>query len=97
VPASSAVAGSWGGRKAQALTAHCLATKGRICHLCGLEGADTADHIIPRSKGGPDVPENLEPAHTACNRARGDLDLAEWRRRHPLPTRPALTPSREWT
>lgn len=86
----------WGGRKARELTAQTLATKGRTCHLCGGPGATTADHVVPRSKGGRDELHNLEPAHMGCNRARGDQDLVEWFARHPLPVRPALAPSREW-
>lgn len=82
---------------AQGLTRATLVTKGTVCHLCGQDGATTADHVIPRSKGGADVLGNLEPAHNACNRARSDMDLDAWFRLHPLPTRPALTPSREWT
>lgn len=86
----------WGGRVSQRLVALTLATKGHRCRLCGGMGADTADHTIPRSKGGPDGLDNLEPAHLACNRARGDKDLSEWFSLHPLPRRPALPPSREW-
>jgi len=88
---------TWGGRYALRRTRETLARHGRICHLCGLTGATTADHLIPRSKGGTDdVEANLRPAHFNCNVVRGDKDLAEWFARHPLPRRPALTPSREW-
>jgi 5-methylcytosine-specific restriction endonuclease McrA len=87
----------WNGRRVRAFTAAVLITYGDRCHLCGLRGATTADHLIPRSKGGAwwDV-RNARPAHGPCNSARGDMDLTEWFRGHPLPTRPALTPSREW-
>ena len=88
---------AWGGRRVQAFTALVLRTWGTICHLCWEDGADTADHIIPRSKGGPAFDlDNARPAHGPCNYSRGDLDLDEWRRRHPQPVRPALAPSREW-
>lgn len=86
----------WGGRYAQQLTALCLATYGTRCHLCRQDGADSADHVIPRSKGGDDSIDNLRPAHQGCNSARGDMDLAEWFALHPVPRREALTPSREW-
>lgn len=33
----------------------------------------TLDHIIPRSAGGPDDPENLRLCHLWCNSVRGDL------------------------
>lgn len=90
------VGSSWGGRASQRLVAAVLALKGTRCHLCGGEGATTADHLIPRSKGGTDAMANLEPAHLGCNRARSDMDLTDWFRLHPLPVRPALAPSREW-
>lgn len=73
-----------------------LATKGRTCHLCGQTGATTADHLIPWSHGGPNDLANLEPAHQGCNSARQDLQLAVWFARHPVRTRPALEPSRDW-
>lgn len=35
-----------------------------ICWLCGRPGADTADHIIERSRGGAVLdPANVAPAH----------------------------------
>ena len=69
----------WGGRKAAALTALTLDTYGTICHLCNHAGADSADHIITRKVGGPDVVANLRPAHlkpcptcdVRCNQTRG--------------------------
>lgn len=41
------------------------------CALCGGPDADTADHIIPTSKGGTGDIDNLRPAHKRCNSARG--------------------------
>lgn len=68
---------AWGGRRAQRLTAATLANKGTICHLCGLEGADSADHDPPRSVlltdgvANPDALEYLWPAHRLpCNVVR---------------------------
>lgn len=85
----------WGGTGAQHLTRLCLATWGGTCHLCGQPGATTADHVIPRNRGGLNAIENLRPAHQGCNSARGDMDLAEWFRLHPLPTE-RIEPSRSW-
>lgn len=90
------VGSSWGGRASQRLVALTLAAKGTVCHLCGADGATTADHVVPRSKGGADGLDNLEPAHMSCNRARSDMDLTTWRALHPIGPRPALAPSREW-
>jgi 5-methylcytosine-specific restriction endonuclease McrA len=42
------------------------------CAICGGPGADTADHILPLSKGGTSALSNLRPAHLSCNARRGD-------------------------
>lgn len=69
----------WGGAYAARLVAATLAEYGTTCHLCGAEGATSADHLIPRSRGGPDTLDNLRPAHLSCNKRRGDMTLDEWR------------------
>jgi 5-methylcytosine-specific restriction endonuclease McrA len=61
---------------------------GWICHLCGESidpnldrNADMAlsvDHIIPKSQGGPDTPDNLKAAHRKCNWQRNDMSVEEW-------------------
>lgn len=84
----------WNGRKIQRLAAAVFAERGRVCHLCGMPGADTLDHLIPRSRGGTDELENLAPAHKSCNSSRGAMALDKWREIHPLPERAA--PSRKW-
>lgn len=89
------MSGGWSGRRAQNLRAACLATYGTLCHLCGRPGATSADHVVPRSKGGPDSLENLRPAHRSCNSQRGDMPLSEWRKLHRRRT-PLLEPSRKW-
>ena len=53
-----------------------------ICHLCGLPGADSVDHLIPRSKGGDNSMSNLAPAHIGCNASRGAKSLSSMYR-HP--------------
>lgn len=55
-----------------------------ICHLCGMGGADTADHLIPHSKGGTDDLHNLRAAHRFCNVSRGARGLVRIR---PNPSR----------
>lgn len=82
---------AWGGRYAQRLNHLTLEVYGTVCHLCGHDGADSADHVTPRSLGGSDNIGNLRPAHhrrcptcgIRCNTARGA---------RPLPaSRPPLT------
>lgn len=73
-----------------------LAECGDRCHLCGSPGADTVDHIVPRSRGGTHELDNLRPAHLACNSARQDKTLDEWFAVHPLPVDRAA-PSFDWT
>lgn len=85
------------GRRWQLITARVLETKGTTCALCTGAGADSADHITTLAAGGhPTDLANLQPAHISCNKARGQLTMAQWRATHPLPHRPALQPSREW-
>lgn len=88
----------WAGnaRRRLRLVGLVLGTKGRTCHLCGQPGATTADHVVPWSHGGRNTAMNLEPAHQGCNSARQAKTLTEWFARHPVRTRPALQPSREW-
>jgi 5-methylcytosine-specific restriction endonuclease McrA len=38
----------------------------------GLEVLMTSDHIIPRSKGGPTILENLQPMCHICNGRKGN-------------------------
>ena len=86
---------SLGHRSWRRLRAACLQLHGDVCHLCGQPGADTADHLIPRSAGGLNQLENLRPAHATCNSKRQDMSLSEWFRRYPLATTGAA-PSRRW-
>lgn len=62
-----------------------------VCHLCGkhtLKAWDennkaqspTLDHIIPKSQGGPDTPDNLATACFECNVRRGVKDAEAYRR-----------------
>lgn len=71
----------WGGRRSQRLVGATLAAYGTTCHLCGepitdldrtgpRAGWPSADHIVPRSRGGSDALENLRPAHLGCNSSR---------------------------
>src|SRR5690349_17371459 len=74
----------WGGRKVRRLVLEVLHHKGRTCHLCGLEGADSADHNPPRSVlvargvANPDALEFLFPSHRRpCNLSRQDRPITD--------------------
>lgn len=51
------------GEKLQKLRAQVFNYYGDACWLCGGEGADTIDHIVPVIDGGDDSLDNLRPAH----------------------------------
>jgi 5-methylcytosine-specific restriction endonuclease McrA len=55
----------------------------RTCWICGHDGADQADDVTPKSRGGSSTLANLRPAHgtkpcptcgARCNQVRGGRD-----------------------
>ena len=51
---------------------------GFACQYCGLETRElTLDHVIPRSKGGPHVWENVVSSCIPCNHKKAGLTLKE--------------------
>ena len=49
------------------------------CIYCGdSEGPFHMDHVVPRSRGGPDLPDNLAKACARCNSEKSDLLPSEW-------------------
>lgn len=58
------------------------------CWLCGNKANKTKrapdpsspsiDHVIPLSKGGPDIPDNLHCACFGCNRSKRDIVVTLW-------------------
>lgn len=52
---------------------------GEACIYCGSAGPLTLYHVIPRSRGGLDIPENLVPACLPCNSSKGARTPSEWR------------------
>jgi hypothetical protein len=55
-----------------------LVEGGMVCAYCG-EGRDLQwEHIIPRSRRGPDTIDNMVLACRACNLAKSDRDPFEW-------------------
>lgn len=58
-----------------------LAGFGMVCHICG-GGIGSAtdlhfDHVIPVSRGGSHVQENILPSHTICNLRKGTKLMSE--------------------
>lgn len=49
---------------------------GHVCQYCGTR-AENVDHVIPRSRGGRHVWENVVAACRRCNSQKGDLMLHE--------------------
>jgi 5-methylcytosine-specific restriction endonuclease McrA len=45
------------------------------CQYCGSARHLTVDHVVPRSKGGPDTWDNLVTSCAPCNRKKGDRPL----------------------
>jgi 5-methylcytosine-specific restriction endonuclease McrA len=58
------------------------------CVYCGSDKNLTLDHVIPKSKGGPDSWENLVTACKGCNGEKADLTLEEYGKEIPQPKRP---------
>lgn len=57
-----------------------LKRDGFRCRYCGVTAVASAlevDHVVPRSKGGVDSPENLVAACFDCNRGKSDVSLEE--------------------
>lgn len=48
------------------------------CIYCGSVRELTVDHLIPRSRGGPESGDNAVTACRACNSSRGDKGIYEW-------------------
>jgi 5-methylcytosine-specific restriction endonuclease McrA len=62
-----------------------LARDAYTCQYCGREAPGlTVDHVIPRSKGGPSVWENIVASCAPCNRKKGNR----------LPREAAMHPSK---
>ena len=64
------------------LRASIIARDRHRCQYCGVNGTVfelTLDHILPRSRGGRSVPENLCAACKTCNQRKGDRTPEEAR------------------
>jgi len=53
-----------------------LLRKSDKCGICGEPiknlKESSIDHIVPLSKGGQDIPSNMQVAHISCNQAKGN-------------------------
>lgn len=54
-----------------------LAVWGEVCIYCD-DLATTADHLVPKSRGGRDALANLRPCCFRCNQEKDDRTPAEW-------------------
>ena len=63
-----------------------FARDGHRCQYCGEGSRLTVDHVIPRSRGGPSVWENMITACAPCNLRKGD------RLPHEVSMQPRTTP-----
>lgn len=49
------------------------------CIYCGSKDNLTTEHILPTSRGGPDIPDNVIKACKSCNSSKGSKRLYEWK------------------
>jgi len=69
------------GDQAQDLAPGLFARDGWRCQYCGSAGKLTLDHVVPRSRGGDSVWENVVTSCAPCNLKKGNrlLDEVEMR------------------
>ena len=48
------------------------------CVYCGTGGSLTLEHMLPRARNGPDIPENAVWVCASCNSKKGSKRLYEW-------------------
>lgn len=49
-----------------------------VCVYCGNQENIQTDHIIPKSKGGPNIPDNLIDSCQSCNIKKSNKDIFEF-------------------
>ena len=50
----------------------------QVCAYCGAGGELSRDHVVPRSRGGPDNATNIVMACRPCNSSKGGMLASEW-------------------
>jgi 5-methylcytosine-specific restriction endonuclease McrA len=58
-----------------------------LCAYCGVNKANSIDHVLPLSRGGTNYIGNILPACGSCNYSKGPRTLVEWRYGKKLCTR----------
>ena len=62
---------------AKSLFKRVIISWGELCVYCNAK-ADTADHLIPSSRGGSSSMSNLRPCCKPCNQSKADYTPIEW-------------------
>jgi len=52
--------------------------RGNVCIYCGSTDKLTLEHILPRSRGGPNIADNAVFVCKKCNSSKGSKRLYEW-------------------
>jgi 5-methylcytosine-specific restriction endonuclease McrA len=68
---SSALQGNGSTTKWRKIRLRILQRDGYVCQMCGVEEANSVDHIIPRLAGGSDEEWNLQTLCGSCNSSKG--------------------------
>lgn len=76
----------------------CLSFFNNCCAYCGSEvELLEQEHVIPLSKGGCYIKENIVPACHSCNASKGNKDMEPWYREQPFFSEERLKRIYEWT
>jgi 5-methylcytosine-specific restriction endonuclease McrA len=67
-------------RRAKTERKHLLALAAGRCFYCGAQGANTLDHVIPRTKVGLKPKQNRVVCCRRCNLSKADQDVLLWAR-----------------
>jgi 5-methylcytosine-specific restriction endonuclease McrA len=68
---SSALQGNGSTTKWRKIRLRILQRDNYVCQMCGVEEANSVDHIVPRAAGGSDEEWNLQTLCTSCNSSKG--------------------------